>query len=322
VRRSGAKAFTTALPRPAAHVQQQLLSFKCRTAAEEEVIDLEQVSVQGLVDAPVAGSEDQEFTLEELTEAAASTHYNSLAVADIEAAFLEGTADLDTASYLASLVSEAEDLQLSGKGRAAEAATAQLAAVAAELAETGDLPEGEMKEDLGVLPMDAVEHDVLESLSNDEAIQARQVVAALKLSKQELQEHLLPEDWDQTTVDWFTNQKEQDLPLPEYKLVFLWMDSNIAVAVDQVYARGNSSPLTEYFVWPRKDAWEELKLALEARPWISDKDKILLLNRLTDIINFWMGASAEPVPDGTPAARPTIEDARANFPDCTFAGGL
>jgi len=48
----------------------------------------------------------------------------------------------------------------------------------------------------------------------------------------------------------------------------------------QVYARGNSSPLTEYFVWPRKDAWEELKLALEARPWISDKDKILLLNRL------------------------------------------
>jgi hypothetical protein len=50
-----------------------------------------------------------------------------------------------------------------------------------------------MKEDLGVLPMDAVEHDVLESLSNDEAIQARQVVAALKLSKQELQEHLLPE---------------------------------------------------------------------------------------------------------------------------------
>lgn len=57
---------------------------------QEEVIDLEQVTVQGLVDAPVAGSEDQEFTLEELTEAAASTHFNSLAVADIEAAFLEG----------------------------------------------------------------------------------------------------------------------------------------------------------------------------------------------------------------------------------------
>jgi hypothetical protein len=42
----------------------------------------------------------------------------------------------------------------------------------------------------------------------------------------------------------------------------------------QVYARGNSSPLTEYFVWPRKDAWEELKLALEARQWISDLDKV------------------------------------------------
>eukprot|EP00775_Hariotina_reticulata_P001251 gene1251-1591_t len=291
-------------------------------ACQEEVIDLEQVTVQGIVDAAVTDSEEQEFTLEELAEAAASTHFNSLAVADIEAAFLEGTADQDTASYLASLVAEAEDLQMSGKGRAAEAATAQLAAVAAELAETTDLPEGEVKEDLGVLPMDAVEHDVLEKLSNDEAVQARQVVAALKLSKQELQEHLLPQDWDQTTVDWFTNQKEQDLPLPEFKLVFLWMDQNIAVAVDQVYARGNSSPLTEYFVWPRKDAWEELKLALETRPWISDKDKILLLNRLTDVINFWMGANTEAAEDGTPATHPTIDEARATFPDCTFAGGL
>jgi 30S ribosomal protein 3 len=41
-----------------------------------------------------------------------------------------------------------------------------------------------------------------------------------------------------------------------------------------VYARGNSSPLTEYFVWPRKDAWEELKMALEARAWIGDLDKV------------------------------------------------
>lgn len=51
------------------------------------------------------------------------------------------------------------------------------------------------------------------------------------------------------------------------------------MVVVQVYARGNGSPLTEYFIWPRKDAWEELKVALEQRPWISDIDKIRLLNR-------------------------------------------
>jgi hypothetical protein len=42
------------------------------------------------------------------------------------------------------------------------------------------------------------------------------------------------QDWDATTTDWFTNKDEEDTPLPEYKLVFLWMDKNIAVGVDQV----------------------------------------------------------------------------------------
>lgn len=90
---------------------------------------------------------------------------------------------------------------------------------------------------------------------------------------------LSPQDWDDTTVDWFTDREAEGLPLPEFRLNFLWMEKNIAVGVDQVYARGNSAPLTEFFVWPRKDAWEELKVALEGRAWISDVDKIRLLNR-------------------------------------------
>lgn len=42
------------------------------------------------------------------------------------------------------------------------------------------------------------------------------------------------QDWDSTTTDWFTNKEEDDIALPEYKLVFLWFEKNIAVAVDQV----------------------------------------------------------------------------------------
>lgn len=35
-------------------------------------------------------------------------------------------------------------------------------------------------------------------------------------------------------MDWFTSRKEEKIPLPEYKLSFLWQEKNIAVAVDQV----------------------------------------------------------------------------------------
>ena len=30
------------------------------------------------------------------------------------------------------------------------------------------------------------------------------------------------QDWDTINVDWFTNRKEENIPLPEYKLNFIW----------------------------------------------------------------------------------------------------
>lgn len=137
----------------------------------------------------------------------------------------------------------------------------------------------------------------------------KDIVQNFKLTKQELK-NLLPSTWDSINIDWFANKKDTSIPLPEYKLNLLWMDKNIAVAVDQVYSRGQTSPLTEYFFWPRKDAWDELKTALEQRPWILERDKVVLLNRLTQIINFWQDE----------AVKHTMEEARANFPDCSFSG--
>lgn len=134
----------------------------------------------------------------------------------------------------------------------------------------------------------------------------KEVIQSWKLKRSELKE-LVPEDWDTINIDWFSN-KEEGVPLPAFKLNFLWSEKNIAVSVDQVYARGQISPLTEFFFWPRKDAWEELKGALEQRIWINQRDKVQLLNRLTEVINFWQ--------QGT--ARPTVDDARAEFPDCAF----
>jgi 30S ribosomal protein 3 len=101
----------------------------------------------------------------------------------------------------------------------------------------------------------------------------------------------------------------------QFSLNFLWLDKTVAVSLDQLYGtdtRGTErrSPVTEYFFWPRADAWEELKNALEARPWISERDRILLLNKTTQVINFWQ----------TPEKKPALDEVRQAFPDCHFQG--
>lgn len=136
----------------------------------------------------------------------------------------------------------------------------------------------------------------------------RAAVAPLKLTRQELSS-LVPQDWSTLNVDWFTNKKDENVPLPEYRLTFLWQEKNIGVAVDQVYSRGQTSPLTGYFFWPRKDAWDQLQADLATRSWVTQRDQIVLLNKLTEVINYWQ--------DNT--TKHSVEEARAAFKDCTFA---
>lgn len=98
--------------------------------------------------------------------------------------------------------------------------------------------------------------------------------------------------------------------IDRFSLNFLWMDKNIGVAVDHFFTESSRSPLTEYFFWPRTDAWEELKATLEKKPWISERDKVLLLNKTTEVINFWQDEEE----------KHTLKDAVQQFPDCKFDG--
>nr|YP_009538704.1 putative ribosomal protein 3 [Lepocinclis ovum]AYQ93757.1 putative ribosomal protein 3 [Lepocinclis ovum] len=74
-----------------------------------------------------------------------------------------------------------------------------------------------------------------------------------------------------------------------FRLKFLWFGTKgIAVSLDQVSLNSNKVlPLTEYFFWPRSDAWDEMRICLKSKTWISSNDLVFILNQLTEVINFW-----------------------------------
>lgn len=115
----------------------------------------------------------------------------------------------------------------------------------------------------------------------------------------------------------FVSEAVEEADVSEYSLSFLWLDKNLAVSVDQVFGRGHRSPITEYYWWPREDAWENLKKTLderEARDWISHHDKVILLNTLTEVINFWTGDEDDV------GEKPSVRDAISKYPHCNFQG--
>jgi 30S ribosomal protein 3 len=97
-----------------------------------------------------------------------------------------------------------------------------------------------------------------------------------------------------------------------FVLKFLWLQKSIAVSLDQKFADNSTTPLTEFFFWPQHDAWEEMKLFLESKPWVNPDEAVVLLNQITEVINEWQEKSEFYAKD--------LNMLRIKFPSCIFVG--
>ena len=83
----------------------------------------------------------------------------------------------------------------------------------------------------------------------------------------------------------------------------------MGIAIDHIVDRGYS-PLSSYYFWPYNDAWTQIKTELESKPWISETDKIDLLNQTTLIINYWQKNKKDT----------SLAQIEKLFPDLVFCG--
>ena len=97
----------------------------------------------------------------------------------------------------------------------------------------------------------------------------------------------------------------------KFKIKVLWLENFLGLAVDQTYKKA-SNPLTAYYFWPKTDAWEQIKVELMSKIWIEERERIYLLNNVSDIINYWQ----------TNRKKQNLESVKSLYKEIEFVGSF
>ena len=73
----------------------------------------------------------------------------------------------------------------------------------------------------------------------------------------------------------------------QLKLKVAWFKNFLGLAIDQVNGENDYS-LTPYYFWTRTEAWEQLKLELDSKLWLTKQEKIEILKTTGSVMNYWL----------------------------------
>jgi len=72
------------------------------------------------------------------------------------------------------------------------------------------------------------------------------------------------------------------------KVKVIWSNNFLGLAIDQVDLKQRYFFLTPYYFWPKTEAWGQLKLELDSKLWLTEEEKIEILQLAGDVMNYWL----------------------------------
>lgn len=93
---------------------------------------------------------------------------------------------------------------------------------------------------------------------------------------------------------------------------FLWLENYIGVSLDYM-VNLKKVPMLKYYFWPKTDAWEDIKNELEKLDILPYEDFVLILNTITDVINYWQQ-------NNKGLKKKSFSLAKSEFSSCFFVG--